>query len=227
MNRLTGALKPVLKPALLLFGLTGGALALHLLPFGTVLKSHAQGHTGIADAVVLVALGTLACAVGVPRQIVAFAAGYAWGAAEGAALALLAQSLGCAADLFWARSIARNFVQARIRGRALQLDRLLTKTPFFTALTLRLMPVGNNLLLNLLAGVSAVPARGFLLGSVVGFIPQTIIFALIGAGSRIARGTQIEIGAGLFMLSTLIGLAMLRRSRGVAREVARSGGLAP
>lgn len=76
----------------------------------------------------------------------------------------MAQVFGCAADLFWARWIARDSVQARLRGRALRLDRLLTTSPFISALTLRLMPVGNNLLLNLLAGVSAVPARGFLLG---------------------------------------------------------------
>ncbi|MDD2876473.1 MAG: VTT domain-containing protein [Acidiphilium sp.] len=206
-------LKLIVKPALLLLGLTGGALALHMLPFGAILKSHAHAHASLADAAMVVGLGALACAVGMPRQIVAFAAGYAWGVAEGGALALLAQVVGCAADFFWARLIARDFVQSRLRGRALRLDRLLTTKPFITALTLRLMPVGNNLLLNLLAGVSAVPLRGFIMGSAVGFVPQTVIFALLGSGSRIARGTQIEIGVGLFAASTTIGIMLLRRGR--------------
>ncbi len=213
-------LKPFAKPALLVIGLTGGALALRLLPFGDILKSHAHSHADARDIGLFVGLGALACAVGMPRQIVAFAAGYAWGVTIGASMALVAQVIGCAADLFWARWIARDFVQARLRGRALRLDRLLTTGPFISALTLRLMPVGNNLLLNLLAGVSAVPARGFLLGSAAGFIPQTVIFALLGSGSRIARATQIEIGVALFVVSTLIGVVLLLRGRRNRDELA-------
>jgi uncharacterized membrane protein YdjX (TVP38/TMEM64 family) len=213
--------KMVVKPALLLIGLTGGALALRLLPFGTILKSHAHTHADFTDIALFVGLGVLACAVGMPRQIVAFAAGYAWGATIGATMALGAQIVGCAVDLFWARWIARDFVQARLRGRALRIDRVLTTRPFTAALTLRLMPIGNNLILNLLAGVSAVPARGFLLGSTVGFVPQTIIFALLGSGSCIARGTQIGIGVALFGISTLIGVALLLRERrhGAVRQI--------
>lgn len=211
----------VVKPALLLIGLTGGALVLRLIPFGTILKSHAHSHANLTDVALFVGLGVLACAVGMPRQIVAFAAGYAWGATMGATMALGAQIIGCAVDLFWARWIARDFVQARLRGRALRIDRVLTTRPFTSALTLRLMPIGNNLVLNLLAGVSAVPARGFLLGSAVGFVPQTVIFALLGSGSRIARGTQIGIGVALFGISTLIGVVLLLRERraGTVKEI--------
>lgn len=197
------------KSALMLVGLTGAVLALHLLPFGTILKSHARADW--SDTAIFVAVGALACAVGMPRQIVAFAAGFAWGAALGVAFALLAQIIGCLVDFYWARLVARDFVQARLRGRALRLERMLTRQPFVNALTLRLMPVGNNLLLNVLAGVSAVPMRGFVLGSAIGFIPQTAIFALLGSGSRIARSTQIGLGIGLFVVSTLIGIVLLRR----------------
>jgi uncharacterized membrane protein YdjX (TVP38/TMEM64 family) len=206
-------LKTIAKPVLLLVGLTGSALALHFLPFGTVLKSHAHAHASVPDVALFIGLGAVACAVGIPRQIVAFAAGYAWGAALGTTMALGAQIIGCAADLYWARWVARDFVQARLRGSVQRLDRMLTTTPFIASLTLRLMPVGNNLLLNLLAGVSAVPARGFLLGSAVGYIPQTVIFALLGSGSRIARGTQIEVGVSLFVISMAIGVVLLMRNR--------------
>jgi uncharacterized membrane protein YdjX (TVP38/TMEM64 family) len=207
------------KSALMLIGLTGAVLALHLLPFGSILKSHAQADW--SDTAIFVAVGALACAVGMPRQIVAFAAGFAWGAVMGGALALLAQVIGCVVDFYWARLVGRDFVQARLRGRALKLERTLTRQPFVNALTLRLMPVGNNLLLNVLAGVSAVPARGFVLGSAIGFIPQTAIFALLGSGSRIARSTQIGLGIGLFVLSTVIGIILLRRQASTAPPLAK------
>ncbi|MGC9269934.1 TVP38/TMEM64 family protein [Acidiphilium sp.] len=213
MARPALSLKLIAKPLLLLVGLTGGVLALHLLPFGAILKSHAHARPDLDDIAGFIGLGALACAVGMPRQIVAFAAGFAWGVTIGVAIALAAQIIGCAADLFWARLIARNFVQSRLRGRARSIDRALTRRPFIAALTLRLMPVGNNLLLNLLAGVSTVPAGGFLLGSAIGFIPQTVIFALLGSGSRIARATQIEIGFGFFLISTAVGIALLLAER--------------
>jgi uncharacterized membrane protein YdjX (TVP38/TMEM64 family) len=207
------------KSALMLVGLTGAVLVLHLLPFGSILKSHAQADW--SDTAIFVGFGALACAVGMPRQIVAFAAGFAWGVVMGGALALLAQVIGCVVDFYWARLVGRDFVQARLRGRALKLERTLTRQPFVNALTLRLMPVGNNLLLNVLAGVSAVPARGFVLGSAIGFIPQTAIFALLGSGSRIARSTQIGLGIGLFVLSTVIGIILLRRQASTAPPLAK------
>ncbi|MGH7107224.1 MAG: TVP38/TMEM64 family protein [Acetobacteraceae bacterium] len=200
--------RSVLKPALLLSGLTAGALALDLLPFKEFLT---QG-TGAAptDAAWFILLGAIACAVGVPRQIVAFAGGYVWGLGAGLALALAAQIVGAAADLFWARLIARDWVQARLRGRIQRLDRMLSRRPFAATLALRFMPIGNNLLLNLLAGVSAVPATGFLAGSLIGFVPQTVIFALLGSGSRIAQETEIALGVALFVVSSVLGAIMLR-----------------
>ena len=209
MSGTGSAARTAAKPALLLFGLTAGALSLNLLPFREFLSL--QTDLGATDAAWFVLLGALACAVGIPRQIVAFAAGYAWGLWAGTALALLAQILGAAGDLFWARIIARDWVQARLRGRIQKLDRMLSRRPFSATVALRFMPIGNNLLLNLLAGVSAVSAVGFLAGSLVGFVPQTVIFALIGSGSRIARGTEIALGAALFIVSAAIGAIMLRR----------------
>lgn len=209
------AARTVVKPALLLFGLTAGALSLNLLPFKAFLTL--QTGSGPADAAWLVLLGALACAVGLPRQIVAFAGGYVWGLWAGTALALAAQILGAAADLFWARMAARDWVQARLNGRMRRLDQMLSRRPFAAAVALRFMPIGNNLLLNLLAGVSAVPASGFLAGSLVGFVPQTVIFALLGSGSRVARSTEIALGAALFVVSAGIGAIMLRW-RGAAIE---------
>lgn len=200
--------RSILKPALLLGGLSAGALALDLLPFKEFL-SHGTG-AAPTDAAWFILLGAVACAVGVPRQIVAFAGGYVWGIWAGMALALAAQVIGAAADLFWARMIARDWVQARLRGRIQRLDRMLSRRPFAATLALRFMPVGNNLLLNLLAGVSAVPAVGFLAGSLIGFMPQTVIFALLGSGSRIAQATEIALGVALFLVSSVIGAIMLR-----------------
>ncbi|MBC9180321.1 TVP38/TMEM64 family protein [Pseudoroseomonas ludipueritiae] len=162
-------------------------------------------------------LGALACAVGVPRQAVAFLGGYAFGAWTGGALGMLAQLLGCAAAFFWAAAVGRGWAERRLDGRfgrrLRALRDVLAASPFNTTLALRLLPVGNNLALNLLAGLSGIPALAFLAGSAVGYLPQTVIFALAGSGVAVARNWQIGLAVVLFVVSALLGLWMLRRHR--------------
>jgi uncharacterized membrane protein YdjX (TVP38/TMEM64 family) len=203
------------RPALLAAGLLGAALVLHLHPFGALFAPH-PGH-GWRDALALGALGALACAVGMPRQVIGFAAGFAWGVIPGTALALASQLAGCAADLLWARLVGRAFVRSRLGHRAVRIDRALAARPFTATLTLRLMPLGSNLALNLLAGVSSVKVFPFLAGSALGFVPQTVIFALIGAGGRVGRDVELAVGVVLFVISIVLAFGLRRR---IAPELA-------
>lgn len=163
------------------------------------------------------AVGTVACAIGVPRQAVAFLGGYAFGPVLGGALSLLAQLLGCAAAYGWARLVGRGWAERRLAGRfgrrLRPLRDSLAASPFGATLALRLLPVGNNLALNLLAGLSGIPAAAFLVGSLVGYLPQTAIFALAGAGVAVDRTSQLVLAAVLFLGSALIGVWLLRRHR--------------
>ncbi len=217
------------KPVLLLVGLllAGAALRLVQLQGGAHLLAGLSASRDPSAALALVAVGTLLCAVGLPRQLVAFAAAYAFGAAIGGLLALLVQVLSCAADFAWARAVARNWAARRIAAspRLARLDDRLAARPFSATLTLRLLPVGNNLLLNLLAGVSAVPALPFLTASALGYLPQTVVFALIGSGAHVARGAQLLIGLLLFALSAAVGILLLRRYNTEGEDQERRPGL--
>ena len=166
-----------------------------------------------AGPAAFVLAGAFACAVGVPRQVVAYAAGLGFGGMAGMALALAAQLLGCTADFLWARLVMRDWAARRVRGRLARLDQRLCRHPFTLTLTLRLLPVGSNLLLNLLAGVSAVPAWPFLAGSALGYGPQTVVFALLGSGTRVGRGEQLSLAVALFVLAAALGLWLMRRLR--------------
>ncbi|KAA2211787.1 TVP38/TMEM64 family protein [Teichococcus oryzae] len=164
-----------------------------------------------------VVVGTVAAAVGVPRQAVAFLGGYAFGPWTGGALALLAQGLSCTATYGWARLVGRDWAERRLAGRfgrrLRTLRDVLAGSPFQATLALRLLPVGNNLALNLLAGLSGIPALPFLAASLVGYVPQTAIFALAGAGVAVDRSAQLWLAGGLFMGSAAIGFWLLRRHR--------------
>ena len=194
------------KAALLLGGLALAGLALRWLGTGFLSARPTAG-----GAAIFLAGGATLVAVGMPRQVLAFAAGYAFGAWRGGILALAAQMLGCAADFWWARLIARNWAIRHLRGRLARIDRMLAARPFAATLTLRLLPVGNNLLLNLLAGVSGLRAWPFLAASLIGYLPQTAIFALTGSGTHVDRSLQLALAAALFILSALLGLGLLKR----------------
>jgi len=195
---------------LLLLGLIVAGLALQRLGLDAGIAT-----AGERGPLAFVAVATAACAIGVPRQVVAYSGGLAFGFWPGAALALLAEVLACAADFFWARVIARawaaHWLMRAAPGRLDRMSRFLVANAFTATLTMRLLPVGNNLLLNLLAGVSSVAAGPFLLASALGYVPQTAVFALLGGGVRVSQGMQMVVAVALFAVSIALGGLLLRR----------------
>ena len=158
--------RSILRLGLLLFGLLGAGLALQT--FAGELETHLIDRLVIGQGLwgwmVFVTLAAAACATGVPRQAAGFAAGYAFTADIGLALAvtlaMAAQILGCALDFFWARAVARDWARRRLRGRLARLEASLAGHPFTVTLIVRLLPVGNNTAFSLLGGASSAQQTG-------------------------------------------------------------------
>jgi len=103
-------------------------------------------------------------------------------------------------------------VRRRFGAKLAKIDSTLAAHPFIATLTLRLMPVGSNILLNLAAGLSSVRILPFLAASTIGFIPQTIVFALFGQGSAPSHAHMLLLGGAMFAASATLGLVLLRRT---------------
>lgn len=168
---------------------------------------------GITGELLFVAVGGLVTAVAVPRHIVSFLGGYAFGAGPGTALALFATELGCVLVFFYGRWVGRPLVSERIRARVRRIEDFLASNPFSMTLLIRLLPVGNNFATCLAAGVSRVPACPFLTGSLVGYLPQTFVFALAGSGLEVGERMRIAVAALFFVVSGAIGIWLYRRYR--------------
>ena len=207
------------KLGMLAAGLVAGGLLLRGLGAapGTEWVDRYIRDEGRLGELLFVAAAAAATAVGVPRQSVAFLGGYAFGTVLGAALALAAQLLGCAAAYLWARAVGRGWAERRLDGRfgprLRPLVERLRNNPFAAVLALRLLPVGNNLALNLVAGLSGLAAAPFLAASALGYLPQTVIFALLGKGVRVDGAWQMALAAVLLVVSVGLGLWLLRRQR--------------
>ena len=183
----------------------------HLLDTGWV-DGHVRGQ-GAAGLALFVLVGAATVACGLPRQIVCFLAGYVAGLSDGVLLAMAATVLGCAGAFLFARVLARDFVRRRLGARVNRIDDFLGRNPVVATALIRLLPLGNNLITNLVGGVSAVPAGGFLLGSTLGFLPQTIVFVLLGSGIRVDPPLRIAVSVALFVTSGVLGVILYRRLR--------------
>jgi uncharacterized membrane protein YdjX (TVP38/TMEM64 family) len=206
------------KPALMAGAMIAIAFSLPLLGAATAQSTlqHLVSEGGIRGPALFLLLATCLTAIGLPRQIPAFVAGYAFGAWSGAAIALLSQILACGIDFSWSRLMGRAFVYRRFGPALRKIDSTLAARPFIATLGFRLMPVGSNILLNLAAGLSSVKALPFITASAIGFIPQTIIFALIGRGSAPSHAYVLAIGVAMFALSASCGVLLLRKYKQLA-----------
>ena len=137
-QRIVSLSSVAVRPALLLLGLVSAGLALRHLGLDAEIVAAGQ-HGPLA----FVGLAAAACAFGVPRQVVAYSGGLAFGFWPGATLALLAEVLGCIGNFYWARWAARAWTArwlARSGGRLERLSRFLGANAFAATLTLRLLP---------------------------------------------------------------------------------------
>lgn len=168
---------------------------------------------GIPGELLYVAVGGLVTALAVPRHIVSFLGGYAFGLVLGTALALAATEVGCVLVFFYGRIVGRPLVSERLGARVRRIEDFLAANPFSMTLLIRLLPVGNNFATCLAAGVSRVPARPFLLGSLLGYLPLTFVFALAGSGIDMGAAPRVAFAVLFFVVFGVIGIWLYRRYR--------------
>ncbi|MDO8607750.1 MAG: VTT domain-containing protein [Phaeospirillum sp.] len=168
---------------------------------------------GLSGDALFVLMGAIAIAIGLPRQAVCFLGGYAFGFAEGLLWSSLASLAGCVGAFFYARFMGRAFIATRFPDRIARVDDFLAGNTFSMSLLMRLLPVGSNLLTNLAAGVSGVVAVPFFLGSLLGYLPQTAVFALLGSGIQVDPVFRIGASVILFVASGVIGVWLFQRYR--------------
>ena len=168
---------------------------------------------GLAGYAIFLAFGTAFTAVGLPRQLVSFLGGYGFGLVAGTVLAHLCTLFGTVLGFYYARFLGRDMLRARNRDRVERINQAIKANPFSMTLIIRFLPVGSNLLVNLAAGVSAIPALWFFLGSLLGHFPQTLIFTLLGSGVHVDPIWKTVLSVALFLVSGILGYSLYRKHR--------------
>ena len=135
--------------------------------------------------------------------IMSLIAGALFGVVTGTILVSFASTIGATLAFLSSRFVLRDWVQGKFGDRLKAIDDGIARDGAFYLFTIRLIPLFPFFVVNLVMGLTRIPARTFYWVSQIGMLPATIVF--VNAGTQIGA---IDSTAGL-MSPTLIGSFVL------------------
>jgi uncharacterized membrane protein YdjX (TVP38/TMEM64 family) len=137
------------------------------------------------------ALYVIQTALSLPgAAILSLAAGAIFGSLLGTIYAVTSASIGATLAFLVTRYLLRGLVLARFGNRLETMNRELEQRGFNYLLFLRLVPLFPFFLINLAAGLTRLPLRTFMLGTLLGIIPGGFVF--VNAGASLASITSLS-----------------------------------
>lgn len=150
-----------------------------------------QGAAGVAVYVVAYIAGTLLL---LPGGVLTLAAGFAYGPLWGALIVWPVSNLAATLAFVIGRFFARDWVERKAarHPRFAALDRAVGEKGFRLVLLLRLSPLFPFNLLNYALGVTRLRLSDYVLASLIGMLPGTLLYVYLGSSvtsaSRLASG---------------------------------------
>lgn len=163
-----------------------------------------------------------ATALSVPGAVILTIAGGAiFGLLWGVALVSFASSLGATLAFLTSRFLLQDLIQSRYGDRLRAINAGVRRDGAFYLFTLRLIPAFPFFIVNLVMGLTPIPARTFYWVSQAGMLPLTAVF--VNAGTELARidSPKDIVSPTLLASLVLIGLFPLIARKAVEKLNAR------
>ena len=136
----------------------------------------------VVTAAGFMAIYILQTALSLPgAAILSLAAGAIFGSLLGTVYAVIAATIGAGLAFLVTRYLLRDTIINRFGANLEALNRELETRGFNYLLFLRLVPLFPFFLINLAAGLTRLPLRVFVLGTIIGIIPGGFVFVNAGA----------------------------------------------
>lgn len=185
-----------------------------------------------ASGVLFVVFSALGAILFLPGSIIAMSAGYLYGFAAGAPLALAGLTLGAVAAFFSGRLLVREQVAGMIRGRPKlrALDRAVNERSFLIIMLTRLSVVIPYNVLNYAFGATGVRAASHATATAVGMVPAAMLWTYFGTLARSLadiRAGRVEselpsgyvLLFGVAVLTVLVVIVQRAASRALAEQL--------
>lgn len=158
--------------------------------------------------------GSVLIAIGFPRTIFCIIAGMLYDLWAGVLIGQIAAIGGAYATYFLSGKLARPFFQEKVARHIGFINNFSRCNPAIFVALLRQAPV-PGIVTNSISGVMNISPLNFLLGSFIGFLPQSVIFCLFGSSVNDNFMLHISIAFILFLIM-IIGVKLyLNRKFGV------------
>jgi uncharacterized membrane protein YdjX (TVP38/TMEM64 family) len=147
-------------------------------------------------AVVLLAAAYIPAAVLLlPALLFTLSAGYCFGLWRGVLAAIVGATLGASVVFFLGRTLAREWVEARLakRPRFRALDRAVGEHGFKIVLLMRLSPAMPYNVMNYAFSITRVSFRDFFFGTAIGMLPVAFLYAYLGAAAHDAARNMTDV----------------------------------
>jgi len=183
---------------------------------------------GPAGALLYALAYVVATVLFLPGSALTLGAGFAWGLAGGMAVVVPASVAGAVLAFLLGRTVLREPIARRVASdaRFAAVDRAIGEEGFRLVLLLRLSPVVPFNLLNYALGLTRVRLRDYLLASVVGMFPGTLLYVYLGSlvtsAAELAAGRRPPAGLAGEVLFVVGLLATAAATLLVARAARRA-----
>lgn len=177
----------------------------------------------------------LACVLFLPGSVLTLACGFLFGLWKGLLVAVAGSNVGAALAFLLGRTLARDWVAKKVSGnrRFSAIDQAVGQEGLKIVFLTRLSPVFPFNLLNFAFGATRVSPRDYLLGSVAGMLPGTLLYVYLGAGmkslaeamtGKVEGGIAQKILLGVGLAATVWVMVFITRVAKRSLEQAVSGG---
>jgi len=139
---------------------------------------------GMFGPIAIVAFGLVAPFIFVPRWPLSYVSGLLYGVSWGVALSLLSASLGAWLHFTLAKGLLAKTADGLLQKPRLAKMATYKRNPFILVLLLRLFPLSNFSATNLLSGALRIPTASYLLATVLGMLPTTVVYVSWGKATK-------------------------------------------
>lgn len=155
----------------------------------------------VAASIVLMIVQTILTPI--PLFVVAGANGFIFGVLRGTVITLTGAMIGASVAFYLARFFRCGFLERKTAPGRYRLAHLDTRTGPRLVLLARLVPVIPSSVISYLAGLSRMSFSTFFLVSVVGKLPEIVLYTFLGRTLGHARSLDLWITAGVLLMPTV------------------------
>jgi uncharacterized membrane protein YdjX (TVP38/TMEM64 family) len=166
---------------------------------------------GIVAPMLFLAILVVTAVIGVPRMYPTLLIGALYSIPIALLVSIVGSTVGAAAAFLFARHMGRDFVERRFGSRFRRLFTILRDHGFSFVVLLRVVPFSNFVVTNYVCGVSSIRFPDYLIATVLGMIPSTVMFVLLGRGLGRHDVHLVVAATVVFILFTSLAIVYYRR----------------